>query len=294
MTEDGPRERSFVFDPGRQTAKLRASLLLRQKAVLNGRRSKLSPENWTSAHELGAGYSELVDAVDWLFRFACILRETRLDEEVRFLQAQLDIVGTRIEPDPANETSYINVPRFYLAAAALQWAGGQALPAPLVDAAARARDEWCTRQGGVQAAIDSVPRHGGWERLLAMHFLADFLIHALRGDWSWIIDMHERAFTYLDAMDAPSAPGLLVRFCVLLAGCGQSAVPQNADSDAARQALNRCVRSWADAVIKGEPWDVSLTFLILAILAFERAVNGAEPSMPAVIRAVLGPAFDEG
>lgn len=286
-------ERAFVFDPGRQAAKLRAALPLRQKAVLNGRRSKLNPENWASAHALGAGYSELVDAVDWLFRFALITRETRLDEEVGFLQAQLAVVGTSVQPDPANETSYVNVPRFYLAAAALRWAGGQQLPAPLLDAAAGARDEWRARQGGIQAALDSVPRHGGWERLLAMHFVVDFLIHALRGDWSWIADVHRRAFTYLDAMEAPSASGLLIRFCVLLSDFARCESPADGDSDAARQALNGCVRSWADAIIKGEPWDASVTFLVLAVLAFERAVNGTEASLPAVVRAVLGPAFTE-
>lgn len=280
------RDRSFVFDPGWQAAKLRAALPLRQRAALNGHRSKLNPENWASAHALGAGYSELVDAVDWLFRFALITRQTGLDEEVRFLQTQLGVVGTSIEPDPANETSYVNVPRFYLAAAALRWAGGQKLPAPLLDAAARARDEWRTRQGGIQAALDSVPLHGGWERLLAMQFVVDFLIHALRGDWSWIADVHRRAFTYLDAMEAPSASGLFIRFCVLLADCGRSESRAYGDSDAARQALNGCVRSWADATIKGEPWDASMTFLVLAVLAFERTVNGTEPSLPAVVRAV--------
>ncbi len=287
-------EPPFVFDPGRQTDKLRVSLPLREKAVRNGRRSKLNPDNWVSAHALGVGYSELVDAVDWLFRFACITRQTALDEEVGFLRAQLDVIGTNIEPEPENETSYVNVPRFYLAAAALHWASGDSLPAPLVDAAAHARDQWRTRQGGVQAAVDAVPRNGGWERLLAIHFVADFLIHAIRGDWSWITGMHERAFTYLDAMEAPSVPGLLIRFCVLLAHCCRNETAGDGRSDAARQALNRCVRSWADAIIKGEPWDASMTFLVLAVLAFERAVNGAEPSMPDVVRALVGPAFDKG
>lgn len=241
----------------------------------------------------GVGYSELVDAVDWLFRFACITRQTFLDEEVGFLRAQLDVIGTDVEPNPENETSYINVPRFYLAAAALHWASGESLPMPMVDAAAHTRDQWRTRQGGVQAAVDAVPRNGGWERLLAMHFVADFLINAVRGDWSWITGIHERAFTYLDAMEAPSVPGLLIRFCVLLADFGRSESRADGDSDAARQALNRCVRSWADATINGEPWDTSMTFLVLAVLAFERVVNGAEPSLPAVFRAVLGPAFTE-
>ena len=287
-------EAPFVFDAGRQTDKLRVSLPLREKAVRNGRRSKLNPDNWVSTDALGVGYSELVDAVDWLFRFACITRQTALDEEVGFLRAQLDVIGTNIEPEPENETSYVNVPRFYLAAAALHWASGESLPVPLVDAATHARDQWRTRQGGVQAAVDAVPRNGGWERLLAIHFVADFLIYAIRGDWSWITGMHERAFTYLDAMEAPSVPGLLIRFCGLLADCYRSDAAGEACPDAARQALNRCVRSWADAIIKGEPWDASMTFLVLAVLAFERAVNGAEPSMPDVVRALVGPAFDKG
>lgn len=280
-------EVSFVYDPGKRAAALRQALPLRLRAATNGLRSHLDPEAWRGAHESGLGYSEMVFAADALLRYAYMARSADLRDAAAFLAGQLPICGEQNEAGPANETSFITVPAFHRAAAAVRWAHEGVLPLEPLRTAARIRDDGRTRRGGLQAVIDAVPHSGGWQRSLALSFSADFVTRAALGDWDWIDDVAQRGFLYLDALKAPSADGLLIVFCRCLVACVRSERAARDVGDA-RAALNRCAASWADSVIAGQPWDASAVLLFFCVYAFEQFVNDRVPSVQEVTGALLG------
>lgn len=278
---------SFVFEPGKRAATLREALPLRLKAATNGLRSHLDFGSWRAAHESHLGYAEMVFAADGLFRFASIARPVDLIDAAAFLVGQLPLCGEQGEADPSNETSFITVPAFHRAAAAVRWAHEGSLPVEPLRTAARVRADGWARKGGLQSVIDSVPRDGGWQRTLALSFSADFVVHAVLGDWGWIDDVSGRAFDHLGTLKAPSADGRLIQFCTRLSASARpSATPD--DAEQARAALNRCAASWADAVIAGQPWDASIVLLYFCVHAFERVVNDREPQVLEVTRALHG------
>ena len=280
-------EVSFAYDPGKRAAALREALPLRLRAATNGLRSHLDPEAWRAAHASRLGYSEMVFAADALLRYAYMAHAADLREAAAFLASQVSLCGEQNEADPANETSFITVPAFHRAAAAVRWAHEGVLPLEPLKTAARIRDDGRTRRGGLQTVIDDVPHSGGWQRSLALSFSADFVTRAVLGDWDWIDDVAQRGFLYLDALKAPSADGLLILFCRRLGGCARGEHTTR-DVNDARTALNRCVASWADSVIAGQPWDASVVLLFFCVYAFERVVNDRVPSVQEVTGALLG------
>lgn len=280
-------ESSFVYDPGKRAAALREALSLRLRVATNGLRSHLDPEAWRGAHESGLGYSEMVFAADALLRYAYMAHSADLREATAFLASQVSLCGEQNEAAPANETSFITVPAFHCAAAALRWAHESVLPLEPLKTAARIRDDGRTQRGGLQAVIDAVPHSAGWQRSLALSFSADFVTRAVLGDWDWIDDVARREFLYLETLKAPSADGQLILFCRRLRGCARDEHATR-DVNEARTALNRCVASWADSVIAGQPWDASIVLLFFCVYAFERVVNNRAPSVQEVTGALHG------
>lgn len=249
---------AFTYSPGKHEYTLCRDLPLRLRAATNGLRSHLDPESWRAAHESGLGYVEMVFAADGLFRFAYIAPSSDAREAAAFLAAQLVLCGDHNQADPANETSFVTVPAFHRAAAAVRWAHEGSVSAAALETAARVREAGRARLGGLQAAIDSVPRDGGWQRGLAVGFSADFVTHAVLGDWAWVDDAAQRGFLYLDSIKAPSADGLLIQFFRKLSAC-VGLIRTTGDVGQAREALNRCADSWASSVIAGQPWDAGLS-----------------------------------
>lgn len=194
------------------------------------------------------------------------------------------------ELDPATqsyETAHILVPRFFIAAAVLRWADEGRVAIEPIDVAARVTTDWRSAQGGLQAAIDAVPRSGGWQRMLAIDFSLEFVCQALRGEWGWIVEVHRNGFSFVDKGKKFSAHGLLISFCVRLAEIGRSSEPTKDMVAGCREALNRCGRSWADSVIADEPWDAPLTLLYLCVYVFEVVVNNRHPTVIDVNFALL-------
>lgn len=280
-------EAPFVYQSGKRVGVLREALPLRLRAATNGLRSHLDPASWHAAHDSHLGYTEMVFAADGLLRFAYVAQSSSLGQESAFLASQLSLCGEQRDADPLNETSFIAVPAFHRAGAAVRWAHEGAVPRDPLVTAARIREEGWGRHGGIQAVIDSVPRDGGWQRTLALSFSADLVTHAVLGDWGWIDDVAQRGFLYLDAVKTPSADGQLILFCRRLSDCMRNG-KTTIDVDEARVALNRCADSWVASVIAGQPWDASVVLLYFCVYAFEHFVREASPSVIEVNRALLG------
>lgn len=284
MGSDAP----FVFEAGKRADALSAVLPERAAAVARRAPDYRDAEFWRSGHALGIGHIRVASAVEWLLRYAYTGRRQDLSDEARVLAAQVETVGDLVGARISAETGYVVVPEFHVASAIVAWANTGVLPTePLVRALAIAR-EHRTMQGGLVEAIAVVPRSGGWERALAREFAPEFVAAVLLEDWVWMDEAHNSGFAYLDSLKKPSAPGLVVHFCILLRRA--EATRTDDDLAACRAALNRCAQSWADSLIADEPWDARLSWLFLCVYTFDRTLAGVRPSLSAVNRALLGPA----
>ena len=206
---------------------------------------------------------------------------------MKFLHFQLTAVGDFDLAAHTYETAHIILPRFFVASAVLRWADVGRVEIAPINVAALVFSDWRSAHGGLQAVVNSVPRSGGWQRLLAIDFSMDFVCQALRGEWDWITEVHRIGFSFIKRGMALSAHGLLISFCVCLAEIGRS--PQHTKEMVAgcREALNRCGRSWVDSVIADEPWDAPLSLLFLCVYAYEVVVNNRYPSVADVNFALL-------
>lgn len=284
MGSDAP----FVFEAGKRADALSAVLPDRAAAVARRAPDYRDAEFWRSGHALGIGHIRVASAVEWLLRYAYTGRRGDVPEEARVLAVQVEAVGELAGARISAETGYVVVPEFHLASAIVAWANtGVLLPEPVARAQSVARDHRAV-QGGLAAAIAAVPRSGGWERALAREFAPEFVAAVLLEDWAWVDEAYGGGFAYLDSLKKPSAPGLIVHFCILLRRA--DATRTDDEVAACREALNRCAQSWADSLIADEPWDARLSWLFLCAYAFDRTVAGVRPSLPAVNRALLGTA----
>ncbi len=280
-------EAPFVFEGGKRMDVLAS--VLRDRAAVVGRRAPdyRDPEFWRAGHALGVGYIRVASAVEWLLRYAYAGRRDDVSEETRALATQVDAVGDLTGSRVSAESGYVVVPEFHMASAIVAWAHTGLLPTDPIVRASSVAQEHRTAQGGLAAAIAAVPRSGGWERVLAREFAPEFVTAALLEDWAWVDEAQNSGFAYLDSLKKPSPAGLVVQFCILLRRV--DAARSDDGVAACREALNRCAQSWADSVIADEPWDARLSWLFLCVYAFERTVAGAQISLPAANRALLGP-----